>query len=117
MPGLGKSGTSRINFFRCSQFTSDLADDAFAITTLLQFEMCSDPVPASRLILQRCPRGRPLAPVANASAAPTTDRPFRLLALQRFHQYCCGPTLKFPASLLPVPQTSGSQRPERVREL
>src|SRR5450432_337130 len=109
IPFLGKSGTSRISFFRWSQFT------AIGFTMLLQFEMLSGLAPAVPGLPVLHPLARPVGPCATYSTAPPAAPVFPPPALPRCRPRCCAPIRPGQAAVLHGQQTSGNQRPERVR--
>src|SRR5205085_2248508 len=116
MPFLGKSGTSRISCFKCSQVAFTFTDALSAITTLLQCEMYLDPEPASFLIPQHYQLGRPSALAAIASEAQAVDRASQWQALPRCHHGCCVPSRRFLACAPRARRTSGSRRPVHALE-
>src|SRR3954462_11405833 len=103
MPFLGKSGTSRISCFKCSQVAFTFTDALSAITTLLQCEMYLDRQPASFPIPQHYQPSRPSALAAIVSEAHAVDRAFPWPTLPRCHRDCCAPSRQFPACVLHVP--------------
>src|ERR1051325_9388533 len=116
MPFLGKSGTSRISFLRCSQLAPTFTDTVFAITMLLQCEMNSGLERAWLLILQRHPLARREAPVAGVRAIQSADRACLWPALPRCHPHYCAPIQRRPAYGPRVLRTSENPRPARVHE-
>src|SRR5204862_1350958 len=116
MPFLGKSGTSRISCFKCSQVAFTFTDALSAITTLLRCEMYLDPQPASFLIPQHYQPARPSALAAIASEAQAVDRASQRQALPRCHRGCCAPSRRFLACAPRAPQTTGNRRLARALE-
>src|SRR5947199_4366533 len=110
MPFLGKSGTSRISCFKCSQVAFTFTDALSAITTLLQCEMYLDLQPASFLIPQHYQLGRPSALAAIASEAQAVDRASQWPTLPRCHRGCCAPSPRCPTYAPRARRTSGSRR-------
>src|SRR5262249_3953175 len=101
IPFFGKSGTSRISFFRCSQLPL-----ALVITMLLQCEMCSNREPVSPRIPRHHPRVLPAGLVAIAIEDQVTDRAFPWPGLLRFRRDCCEPSRQSLTCGLRVLRTS-----------
>src|SRR6185312_16277319 len=115
MPGFGKSGTSRISFFKWSQFASVFAD-VFAITMPLQCEMWLNLQPALLQLPERRQPERPADLVAAATAIRATDRGSPSPALLHCRRCCYEPNRQFPACALRARHTTGIQRLVRGRE-
>src|SRR5438046_7920136 len=109
MPFFGKSGTSRINFFRGSQFTAALVP----ITTLLRYETYSDPKSGGLPILLHRRHAPPADLRASASVILTTDRACPWRGSRRCRRGYSAPIRRFPTLALPSPQTTSSHPPAR----
>src|SRR5947208_62563 len=117
MPFLGKSGTSRISFFRGSQLMLVLMGATLVgITRLLRCEKLSDRKQVWLQILQHCPPGRRVGLRADANAVRPVDRGYPWPALRHCCQHCCAPILQSREDELHVLRTSESRHPEPVRE-
>src|SRR6185312_2448179 len=114
MPGFGKSGTSRISFFKWSQFASVFAD-VFAITMPLQCEMWLNLQPALLQLPEHRQPERPADLVAAATATPTTDLGSPSPELLHCRRCCYEPTRRRRACALRARHTIGTQRLERAR--
>src|SRR5579864_303276 len=122
MPGLGKSGTSRMSCFKCSQLMSILTAGrtdgwaGFGITTLLRCEMFSGPRSGWIPTLEPRPLALLLVLRGAENAILTADRACPWPALRRFRRDYCAPNPRFRACVPHVPQTIGSRHPAHARE-
>src|SRR5690349_11587424 len=115
MPFFGKSGISRISFFKCSQLAS-VFSPLSPITKPLQCEMWSNLQLALLQLPERHPPALRAAPRGGVNATPATDHEYPWQALPRCCRDCCGPTRQCRAYEPRVLQTSESLRPELGRE-
>src|SRR5579864_1443682 len=121
MPGLGKSGTSRISFLRCSQliaadFDADPAGDVLT-TTLLQCEMTFDRLPFVRRIPALHPRARRAVLARALCATGRVVLQCRWQALPPYRRRCFEPTRRRRRLWPLAPQTSEIPRPAHARKL